>query len=118
MDDKMDEVDSKVDNDMDDKVHDDVDDKANNKASNELNNNLEDNVETYLENDVVYSDKDKDDMDNFIEASRCKPKAKEDICRWTELRDKLQADLEAAYKGGKPLMHINKLLVLQNFAIL
>jgi hypothetical protein len=66
-----------------------VDDEANNEASNKLNNNLEDNVETYPEDDMVYSDKKEDDMDNFMEASGCEPKAKEDICGWMELRDKL-----------------------------
>jgi hypothetical protein len=78
-------------------------------ASNE-NGNLEDNV--------VESEDKEDNMDKFMEASRCEPNMKEDICRWGDLRDQIKAKLEVVYKQHKPLTKINKLLVLQNFATL
>jgi len=48
-----------------------------------------------------------------MEASGCKPK--KEIQEWKELRDKLKADLEVAYKQNESLMHMKELPVLQNF---
>ena len=65
---------------------------------------------------VVQSEDEEDDMDNFMEASGCEPK--EDIRSWSELRDKIRADLGEAHKNNATLTHIKELLVLQNFATL
>jgi hypothetical protein len=53
-----------------------------------------------------------------MDARGCEPNAKEDICRWRELRDQIKADLEMAHKRQETLTHINQLLVLRNFATL
>jgi hypothetical protein len=57
-------------------------------------------------------------MDNFMEASGSGPKAKEDIRSWKELREQLKLDwLEGQKKNERPT-HLNKLTILQNFAML
>ena len=57
-------------------------------------------------------------MDNFMEASRSGPKAKEDIWSWKELREQLKLDwLEGQKKNERPT-HLNKLTILQNFTTL
>ncbi len=64
------------------------------------------------------SDREEDDMDNFIEASGSDPKAKEDIRSWKELREQLKLDwLEGQKKNERPT-HLNKLTILQNFTTL
>ena len=83
-------------------------------ALNEEDGDLVDN----LEDDVVESEDEEDNMDNFMEASGCEPNAKEDIRGWGDLRDQIKADLEMAHKRHDPLTQINKLLVLRNFATL
>jgi len=66
--------------------------------------------------EVVQSDDEKDNMDTFMEASRCEPK--EEIRLWFDLRVQIKADLEMAHKKNESLMHIKELLALQNFATL
>src|SRR6266851_476293 len=63
-------------------------------------------------------DREEDDMDNFMEASRSEPKVKEDIWSWKELREQLKLEwLEGQKKNERPT-HLNKLTILQNFAML
>jgi hypothetical protein len=71
-----------------------------------------------VEVEVVKSDDEEDEIDNFMEAGGCEPNAKEDIRGWRELRDQIKADLETAHKRHETLTHINQLLVLRNFATL
>jgi len=74
-----------------------------------------------LEDDLdkpVTSDVKEDTTDNFLEASRCLPKPKEDVCGWEDLRDKIKKDIEEAHKQNEPPKHINQLLILWNFAML
>jgi len=83
-------------------------------------NNLEDKLEDNLQHldKEINSECEEDDMNNFMEASRYEPKAEEDICQWRELRDQIKTELEAAYRQCAPLLHLNKHLVLLNFATL
>ena len=74
---------------------------------------LEDNLDK-----LVNSEDEKDTTDNFLEASGCSPKPKEDVCRWEDLRDKIKHDIEEAHKQNEPPKHINQLLILWNFATL
>jgi len=53
----------------------------------------------------------------FLEASRCLPKLKEDVCGWEDLRDKIKKDIEEAHKQNELPKHINQLLILWNFAM-
>jgi len=53
-----------------------------------------------------------------MEASGCEPKPKEKVCLWSDLRDKIKANLEVAHKQKASLMQMKELLVLQNFAML
>ncbi len=57
-------------------------------------------------------------MDNFMEASGSEPKAKEDIQSWKELREQLKLDWLEGQKKNKRPTHLNKLTILQNFAML
>ena len=64
------------------------------------------------------SDREEDDMDNFMETSGSRPKAKEDIRSWKELWEQLKLDwLEGQKKNERPT-HLNKLTILQNFTML
>jgi len=78
--------------------------------------NLEDNLR-HLDEEID-SEHEEDDMDNFMEASGYEPKAEEDIRGWRELRDQIKTELEAAHRQHAPLSHLNKHLVLLNFATL
>jgi len=78
--------------------------------------NLEDNLR-HLDEEIN-SEREEDDMDNFMEASGYEPKAEEDIRGWRELRDQIKTELEAAHRQRAPLSHLNKHLVLLNFATL
>jgi len=78
--------------------------------------NLEDNLR-HLDEEID-SECEEDDMDNFMEASRYEPKAEEDIRGWRELTDQIKTELEAAHRQCAPLSHLNKHLVLLNFATL
>jgi hypothetical protein len=69
-------------------------------------------------NSTIGSDNEEDDIDNVMEASGSQPKAKEEICRWEELREQIKSDLEEAHKRHETLTHMNKLLILRNFATL
>jgi len=74
-----------------------------------------------LEDDLdkpVTSDVEEDTTDNFLEASGCLPKPKEDVRGWEDLRDKIKKDIEEAHKQNEPPKHINQLLILRNFATL
>jgi hypothetical protein len=53
-----------------------------------------------------------------MEASGSQPKAKEEIRGWEELREQIKSDLEEAHKRHETLTHMNKLLILRNFAML
>ena len=68
--------------------------------------------------DDVDSEDEEDNTDSFMEAGRCEPKVTEDICEWLDLRDPIKNDILKAHKDQKPLIHINQLLVLRNFATL
>jgi hypothetical protein len=65
-----------------------------------------------LEDNVVESEDKEDNIDKFMEASRCEPNMKEDIYGWWDLRDQIKAELEVVHKQYEPLTKINKLLVL------
>ena len=64
------------------------------------------------------SEREEDDMDNFMDAGRSEPKAKEDIRSWEELREQLKSDLLEGYKKNERPTHVNKLTIIQNFAML
>jgi len=64
------------------------------------------------------SDREEDDTDTFIEASRSEPKVKEDICLWKELREQLKSDWLEGQKKKETPTYLNKLTILQNFATL
>jgi hypothetical protein len=64
------------------------------------------------------SDREEDDMDNFMEASGSEPKANEDIRLWKELREQLKLDWLEGQKKKETPTHLNKLTILQNFATL
>jgi len=57
-------------------------------------------------------------MDNFMDASRTDPKAKEDIHSWEELQEQLKSDLVEGYKKNESPTILNKLTILRNFAML
>ncbi len=64
------------------------------------------------------SEREEDDMDNFMDASGTKPKAKDDIHLWEELREQLKSDLVEGYKKNESPTILNKLTILRNFATL
>jgi len=55
--------------------------------------------------EVVWSDNEEDDMDTFMEASRCE--LKEEIHLWFDLRVQIKADLEVAHKK-KQITHAHQ----------
>jgi len=59
-----------------------------------------------------------EDMDNFIKAGRLGLRAKDNICGWKKLQDQIKSDMNQAHKQHEPLTHMNKLLILRNFAML
>ena len=64
------------------------------------------------------SDREEDNMDNFIDTSGAEPKAKEDICSWEELRKQLKSDWVEGQKKNETPTYLNKLTILRNFAML
>jgi hypothetical protein len=64
------------------------------------------------------SEREEDDMDNFMDAGRSEPKAKEDIRSWEELQEQLKSDLLEGYKKNERPTHVNKLTIIRNFATL
>jgi hypothetical protein len=64
------------------------------------------------------SEREKDDMDDFMDAIRLDPKAKEDICLWEELREQLKSDLQEGHKKNEASTRLNKLMILWNFTTL
>ena len=69
-------------------------------------------------NSMIGSDNKEDNIDNVMEVSGSQLKAKEEICRWEELQEQIKSDLEEAHKWHETLTHMNKLLILRNFATL
>jgi len=69
-------------------------------------------------NSMIGSDNEEDDIDNAMEVSGSQPKAKEEIRGWEELQEQIKSDLEEAHKRHETLTHMNKLLILSNFATL
>jgi hypothetical protein len=64
------------------------------------------------------SEREEDDMDNFMDAGGSEPKAKEDIRSWEELREQLKSDLLEGYKKNERPTNVNKLTIIRNFATL
>jgi hypothetical protein len=64
------------------------------------------------------SDREEDDTDTFMEASGSEPKAKEDIRSWKELQEQLKSDWLEGQKKKETPTRLNKLTILQNFAML
>jgi hypothetical protein len=64
------------------------------------------------------SDREEDDIDNFMDASSAEPKAKEDICLWEKLRKQLKSDWVEGQKKNETPTCLNKLTILRNFAML
>jgi len=64
------------------------------------------------------SEREDDDMDNFMDASRTEPKMKDDIRLWEELREQLKSDMVEGYKKNESPTILNKLTILQNFTTL
>ena len=64
------------------------------------------------------SEREEDDLDNFMDAGGSEPKAKEDICSWEELQEQLKSDLLEGYKKNERPTHVNKLTIIRNFATL
>jgi len=69
-------------------------------------------------NSMIGSDNEEDDIDNAMEVSGSQPKAKEEIRGWEKLREQIKSDLQEAHKRHETLTHMNKLLILRNFAML
>ena len=67
---------------------------------------------------MIGSDNEEDDINNMVEAIGSQPKAKKEICMWEELQEQIKSDLEEAHKRHETLTHMNKLLILRNFAML
>ena len=63
-------------------------------------------------------EEEEEDMDNFIDASRIEPNAKNDICGWKELRDQIKSDMDEGHKRHDTRTRMNKLLILRNFVML
>ena len=68
--------------------------------------------------DLEEEEEEEEEMDNFIEAGGLELRAKDDIRGWKELRDQIKSDMNEAHKKHEPLTHMNKLLILRNFATL
>ena len=64
------------------------------------------------------SEREEDDMDDFMDASGTEPKAKDDIRSWEELREQLKSDMVERYKKNESPTILNKLTILRNFATL
>jgi len=64
------------------------------------------------------SEREDDDMDNFMDASGTEPKVKDDIRLWEELREQLKSDMVEGYKKNESPTILNKLTILQNFTTL
>ena len=110
-------------NDQEDKDEDNVQEDGDVQECNNKNDGQENEDEAdddQEEDKVVWSgsEAEQDDTDNFMEASRHELKLKEEVCLWSDLRDKIKADLEAAHKQKASLMQMKELLVLQNFTML
>jgi len=69
-------------------------------------------------NSTIGLDNKEVNINNTIEASGSQPRAREEICRWEELREQIKSDLEEAHRRHKTLTHMNKLLILRNFTML
>src|SRR6266851_1842162 len=64
------------------------------------------------------SEREEEDMDNFMDASGSDPKVKEDIHLWEELQEQLKSDLQEGHKRNETPTHLNKLTILWNFTTL
>ncbi len=63
-------------------------------------------------------EEEEEDMDNFIDLGGFELNAKDEICRWKELRDQIKSDMNEGHKRHETLTHMNKLFILRNFATL
>ena len=82
---------------------------------------VDDEEDNGLDNDLdkaVNLEDEEDNADNFMEVSRCEPKARDEIHGWPELRDQIMSDIKEAHNRQASLKHINQLLVLWNFTML
>jgi len=68
--------------------------------------------------DLVGSSSEEEEVDSFLDAGGSEPSAKDEIRGWPELREQIKSDLTTAQKEKVALTHINKLLILRNFATL
>lgn len=59
-----------------------------------------------------------EDMDNFIEPGGLELNPKDDIRGWEELREQIKSDMDEGHKRHETRTHMNKLLILRNFATL
>lgn len=105
------------DNDDDDDREDNDQEGDNEGRDQEIDDKEDDGPDNDLDKAVNLEDKE-DNTDNFIEVSRCEPKARDETRRWPELRDQIISNIKEAHNWQASLKHINQLLVLQNFAML
>ena len=63
-------------------------------------------------------EEEEEDMDNFIDTSGLEPNTKNNICGWKELQDQIKSDMDEGHKQHDTCIHMNKLLILRNFATL
>jgi len=70
------------------------------------------------EDHCLDSEKEEEDMRNFMDAGGAEPRGIEDVQGWQELQEQIKSDLLIAHKQYDPISHINQLLVLRNFATL
>jgi hypothetical protein len=69
-------------------------------------------------NVVTNSDGEEETIDDLLDAGGAKPKPREDIREWHELREQIKQDLELAEKKKETHGKITQLLILRNFAML
>jgi hypothetical protein len=67
---------------------------------------------------VTCSEGEEQDINNMLDATGTKPKAKDEVCGWIELREQIKDNQQQGHRQNKSLTHMNQLSIVRNFATL
>jgi len=70
------------------------------------------------DDDVIGSEGEEEDTNLLLDAVGAEPKVKDDMRSWEELREQIKDNQRQEYREYAPHSHINKLIILRNFATL
>ena len=79
---------------------------------------LSDQLDGLQDDKANESEEEEEDVDMLLDAVGSEPKAKEEVCGWTELRKQIKDDLLKAYRENKMCTWANQLTILRNFTTL